>query len=231
MAIGGVSSAVGYVVAHPGQPLGSYVQSAAFWRAVGAGAVGGFIGGLIPGGGSLAAAIGYGMLGGALSAAGAQLFVNLTTPCANWWDGLLEAALVGGITGGVFGGVTFGIGRWLRPSRSAIILGSGDDYLGTLPTSDTSVVVPRGKISAQTMADLHRSTGDEFALVRANGKRILVRGTRFGVALPEGTTRLIAHTHIWSRLSPSGRDLRALESLKQAWSLIITEYGTVIRFP
>jgi RHS repeat-associated protein len=116
--IGGVASGILYAISHPCENL---LNSASFWRAVGAGAVGGFVAGLLPIGGSLGAAIGWGVLGGASSAAASQLFVNLTTPGSSWDDDLIGAAITGGVAGGIFGGVGYGIrvlagraGSWLR---------------------------------------------------------------------------------------------------------------------
>jgi hypothetical protein len=108
--IGGAASGILYAISHPCENL---LNSASFWRAVGAGAVGGFVAGLLPIGGSLGAAIVWGMVGGASSATASQLSVNLTTPGANWDDDLVGAAITGAITGGVFGGVGYGIRQWL----------------------------------------------------------------------------------------------------------------------
>jgi RHS repeat-associated protein len=112
--IGGAASGIFYAINHPCEDL---FNSPSFWRAVGAGAVGGFVAGLLPIGGSLGAAIVWGMVGGASSAMASQLFVNLTTPGASWDNDLIGAAITGGIAGGVFGGVGYGIRQWLTTNR------------------------------------------------------------------------------------------------------------------
>ena len=81
------------------------------------------------------------------------------------------------------------------------------------------------------MAELQRATGDEFALIRAeSGERLLVRGYSSGAWLPPETTCLIAHTHPMTDPSHSGLDRLALEMLEQAWSLIVMEDGSIIKF-
>jgi filamentous hemagglutinin len=110
--IGGAASGILYAISHPCENL---LNSASFWRAVGAGAVGGFMAGLLPIGGSLGAAVIWGMVGGASSATAAQLFVNLTTPGASWDDDLIGAAITGGVAGGIFGGVGYGVRQLLTP--------------------------------------------------------------------------------------------------------------------
>jgi hypothetical protein len=72
--IGGMIGGVGYVVSNPGQSLGEYLRSWEFWRAAGAGAVGGLVSGLMPlGGAGLVSAIGYGITGGMAAGAAGQL--------------------------------------------------------------------------------------------------------------------------------------------------------------
>ena len=101
--------------------------------------------------------------------------------------------------------------------------------LDKLPKPGSSVPVPRGGINSQVMAELHAFTRNEFALLRTAGERTLTRGGAT-VGLPEGTTRIIAHTHPWARLSPSNLDVAALVARNQRWSLIITEYERIIKF-
>ena len=66
------------------------------------------------------------------------------------------------------------------------------------------------------MAELQHATGDEFALIRAQGERLLVRGGLGNVQLPAGVTRIIAHTHPWGASTvPSRLDISALQVLSR----------------
>jgi RHS repeat-associated protein len=115
--IGGVASGVSYVLAHPCE---NYLQSGGFWRAVGvgalsgaaAGAVGFWVGGLAIGAG-LSGSIAQGILTGVAASSVGQVVTNLFMPGANWYDGLLEASIFGGITGGIAGGAGYGVRQWL----------------------------------------------------------------------------------------------------------------------
>jgi hypothetical protein len=105
-------------------------------------------------------------------------------------------------------------------------------FLNKLPTAGSNTPAPSGQINSGIMAELQHATGDEFALVRAQGERLLVRGSQgFVQQLPEGVTRIIAHTHPWfASTVPTSLDYSALATLGQRWSLIISEYGSVGKF-
>ncbi|MCP4527456.1 MAG: RHS repeat-associated core domain-containing protein [Aestuariibacter sp.] len=247
-AIGAVAGWTGYVLANPGGRPEDYLASHDFWRAgrvgLASGAVAGAVTGalgplLLPATGTLLGSIivsaELGGLGGALG----RITSNLLTPCTPWYDGVPETVAVSIVIGGVLGGAGYGIKQLLiqRAAQQAvnsaprITHGTVGEYLEALHEPSTMAQVPRGKISAQIMADLHTaSDGDEFALLRTFGRRIIVRGRGSRVGIPEGTTRVIAHTHGWAQPYASGHDAATLQSLGQQWSLIITEYGRVIRF-
>jgi hypothetical protein len=152
--IGGAASGILYAISHPCDDL---LNSPSFWRAVGAGAVGGFVAGLLPIGGSLGAAIVWGMVGGASSATASQLFVNLTTPGANWDNDLVGAAITGGIAGGVFGGVGYGVRQWLTLSlleRRAQQIHSALDPIAQTRRTTAVLQTDAGRIVAGGVRDL-----------------------------------------------------------------------------
>jgi hypothetical protein len=114
--------------------------------------------------------------------------------------------------------------------KSTISSGS-QALLEKLPNAGSSTSVPSGQINSGIMAELQHFTGDEFALVRAQGERLLVRGGLGNVQLPTGVTRIIAHTHPWfASTVPSRMDINTLKEIGQRWSIIISEYGSVGKF-
>jgi hypothetical protein len=113
-AIGAAFGGIGYVVTHPGE---DYFHSRGFWTSVGigalSGAVGGGIGGWVAGagilGGGFWAAVAGGAAGGAAAGATGQIAANLLDPCADWHEGVAEAAVQGAVIGRVTGGIGYGL--------------------------------------------------------------------------------------------------------------------------
>jgi hypothetical protein len=66
------------------------------------------------------------MAGGALSGAAAgaagQVTANLLTPCTSWHNGVLEAAVFGGLTGGIAGGAGYGVGQLVKRLRAQALI-------------------------------------------------------------------------------------------------------------
>jgi RHS repeat-associated protein len=122
-AIGAAFGGIGYVVTHPGE---DYFHSRGFWTSVGigalSGAVGGGVGGWVAGagilGGGFWAAVAGGAAGGAAAGAVGQTAANLLDPCADWHEGVAEAAVQGAVIGGITGGVGYGIGRGVAAIRA-----------------------------------------------------------------------------------------------------------------
>jgi hypothetical protein len=103
------------------------------------------------------AAIVWGMVGGASSATASQLFVNLTTPGANWDNDLVGAAITGGIAGGVFGGVGYGVRQWLTLSlleRRAQQIHSALDPIAQTRRTTAVLQTDAGRIVAGGVRDL-----------------------------------------------------------------------------
>jgi hypothetical protein len=114
----------------------------------------------LPIGGSLGAAVIWGMVGGASSATAAQLFVNLTTPGASWDDDLVGAAITGGITGGIFGGVGYGLRQWITLSllgRRAQQIHSALDPIAQTRRTTAVLQTDAGRIVAGGGRDLTRA--------------------------------------------------------------------------
>jgi len=107
---------------------------------------------------------------------------------------------------------------------------------------DTNKIIPvsRDEISLNVSKDLAK--GSEVALLRSKttGQYYLVRGSTAGfedqikIILPEPTKnfRLIAHTHPrgYSAAWPSNLDIAQLFEHEQCSSIIVSEYGYIIRF-
>jgi RHS repeat-associated protein len=104
---------------------------------------------------------------------------------------------------------------------------------------NSPVVMPKGRMSVKTMADITSETGREVGLFRLNtGDRVLVMGRSLYVDPPKGAIRLVAHTHPSSVfnpekpivLKPSSNDIAYLKSLNQKSSLLISPDGRTLRF-
>lgn len=95
------------------------------------------------------------------------------------------------------------------------------------------VEIPKG-FKLNTLAEMQQAAGVEFAAVRmTDGGRMLVRGGPLDVYLPNGTSRVIAHTHPGESIfavRPSYTDAQTIGSLGQRSSLVITENGYWVRF-
>jgi hypothetical protein len=103
-------------------------------------------------------------------------------------------------------------------------------YLDRLPSNGSTIVVQPGEINYRMLADLHRAGQTEFALVKtSSGELLLVRGD-ITVGYPSGTVEIVAHTHHWSGLYPSNKDIEVLRKLQQPSSVIVTENRAVIKF-
>jgi hypothetical protein len=107
------------------------------------------------------------------------------------------------------------------------------DLLSQLRKPGSMVEVPKG-FELRTLADMQRGAQVEFAAVRMqDGSRMLVRGNRFDVDIPESATRVIAHTHPGTSLfavRPSTTDALTIGTLGKRSSLVITEGGYWVRF-
>lgn len=89
------------------------------------------------------------------------------------------------------------------------------------------VPLPRGAMGLQDLGSLASSEGAEFAVIRLNGDRYIVRGTANTTTIPEGST-LIGHVHPgegFMGLAPSVEDMSALGLLNQGRSAIFNESG------
>lgn len=90
------------------------------------------------------------------------------------------------------------------------------------------VPLPRGAMTLQDLGSLASSEGAEFAVIRLNGQRLIVRGTTNTTTLPEGST-LIGHVHPgegFMGLLPSAEDIEALGLLNQGRSALFNESGS-----
>lgn len=89
------------------------------------------------------------------------------------------------------------------------------------------VPLPRGAMSLQDLNTWTSSEGAEFAVIRLNGDRHVVRGGTNTTTIPEGST-LIGHVHPgegFIGLAPSDEDMSALGRLNQRRSAIVNESG------
>ena len=126
----------------------------------------------------------------------------------------------------IYAGVLFllvlGFTRWARLPIKCLAI-ENDPYLNRWISTDNTTLCQSPPALPKILSEARASvripsghlTGDEFALLRANGKRLLVQGYSSGVWLPAETTPLIAHTHPWAQPLPPGLDFRALEILEQ----------------
>ncbi|RLC69600.1 MAG: hypothetical protein DRI81_20260, partial [Chloroflexi bacterium] len=200
--------------------------------AVGVGAGAGTIAGmtvaaLLPAATTFWGAVGVGTASGSVGGGAGRITTNVILPDTAWQEGVPQSMFWGGVTGGVLGGAGFGVRQWWAGRATAR---AAQHYLDDLPEPKTMVRAPSGQINSRVMAELQRITGDEFALARVGGERVLIRGYSSGTWLPPDTTRLIAHTHPLTDPSVSGMDQLALDILEQMWSLIIMEDGNVFKF-
>jgi hypothetical protein len=100
-------------------------------------------------------------------------------------------------------------------------------FAGQLVRSGDMVPLPRGSMGLQDLGSLASSEGAEFAVIRLNGDRYIVRGTANTTTIPEGST-LIGHVHPgegFMGLAPSVEDMSALGLLNQGRSVIFNESG------
>ena len=117
--LGGVGGGIGYVLAHPGGRLETYLRSPAFWGAVGIGAVSGVAAVLVPVDGAVAGSILGRMAVGAGTAGLERVLYNMLIACAPWQEGLVEAMLAGAVSGAALGAVHYGIYRLAAHSPGA----------------------------------------------------------------------------------------------------------------
>ncbi|TFW33244.1 DUF6861 domain-containing protein [Massilia horti] len=90
------------------------------------------------------------------------------------------------------------------------------------------VPLPRGAMNLQDLGSLASSEGAEFAVIRLDGERYIVRGTANSTTIPKGA-KLIGHVHPgegYMGLSPSAEDMDALGELGQGRSVIFNESGS-----
>ncbi len=90
------------------------------------------------------------------------------------------------------------------------------------------VPLPRGAMSLQDLGSLASSEGAEFAVVRLDGDRYIIRGTTNTTTIPPDAT-LIGHVHPgegFMGLSPSVEDMDALGLLGQGRSVLFNESGS-----
>ena len=145
--------------------------------------------------------------------------------------GLEVAGAIEGVRGlGALGGVGSGTidlatsrGTWgglpATPAAQA--------FAEQLVRTGDMVPLPRGALSLQDLGSLASSEGAEFAVIRLNGERYVVRGMASSTTIPEGST-LIGHVHPgegFMGLTPSTDDLTALSALNQGRSVIFNESG------
>ena len=100
-------------------------------------------------------------------------------------------------------------------------------FTGQLVRPGDMVPLPRGSMGLQDLGSLASSEGAEFAVIRLNGDRYIVRGTANTTTIPEGST-LIGHVHPgegFMGLAPSIEDMGALGLLNQRRSAIFNESG------
>lgn len=159
-------------------------------------------------------------------------------------QGLLEA----GMTAGTFGAYASAKLAVMGATRSvvgntgngAVDLATSRGTWGGLPASPAAqgfaeqlvrpgdmVPLPRGAMGLQDLGSLASSEGAEFAVIRLNGDRYIVRGTANTTTIPEGST-LIGHVHPgegFMGLAPSVEDMSALGLLNQRRSAIFNESG------
>ena len=89
------------------------------------------------------------------------------------------------------------------------------------------VPLPRGALSLQDLGTLASSEGAEFAVIRQNGERYLVRGNSMTTTIP-ADAKLIGHVQPgegFFGLTPSVEDIEALGKLGQGRSAIFNESG------
>jgi len=198
---------------------------------------------LLPVGATVLEAAAAGAAGGFAAGVVEQSILELSGAAILGTEMSAERILLAGVTGGVTGGLFAGVSRWWRMRAAAGALDSGGGqlspqaraYLNVLREEGDIVAVPRGQISTEIMAEMTRETGVEFALVRARGQRMLVRGYEIGVIVPADTTRFIAHTHIGTYATlPGSLDRQVLQYMSekygQTFSMIISEAGLIGRF-
>jgi hypothetical protein len=100
-------------------------------------------------------------------------------------------------------------------------------FAGQLVRPGDMVPLPRGAMGLQDLGSLASSEGAEFAVIRLNGERYIVRGTANTTTIPESST-LIGHVHPgegFMGLAPSVEDMSALGLLNQGRSAIFNESG------
>jgi RHS repeat-associated protein len=121
-------------------------------------------------------------------------------------------------------GLSSGSGTWARGAPSS----AAQRYAVALERPGSSVLLKRGSLSLRDLGSLASSQETEFAVIRLEGERLLVRGSGSTMSVPPGS-RLIAHVHPgegFMGLTPSVDDMSALEQLGQHRSAILNESGT-----
>ena len=106
-----------------------------------------------------------------------------------------------------------GAGTWggLPATRAA------EEFASVLVRPGDTAPLPRGALTLRDLASLASSEEAEFAVIRLDGERLLLRGHASGAAVPDGA-KLIAHMHPGEGifgLRPSADDHAALRALGQ----------------
>ncbi len=92
------------------------------------------------------------------------------------------------------------------------------------------IIVPRGEISTRIIGEISREARAEVGLFRLEtGERVLTLGEAWSVEIPDGTVRVIAHTHPSGILQFSQGDINVLTSLGQGSSVLVDWLGKAMR--
>jgi hypothetical protein len=100
-------------------------------------------------------------------------------------------------------------------------------FANQLRRAGDMVPLPKKALSLADLGSLASSEGAEFAVVRLNGERYLVRGMTNTTTIPEGA-KLIGHVHPgegFMGLSPSVPDIEAFSRLGRTRSALFNESG------
>jgi hypothetical protein len=104
---------------------------------------------------------------------------------------------------------------------------AAENYANQLVRPGDMAPLPKRSLSLTDLGSLASSEGAEFAVVRINGERYLIRGTSNVTTIPENA-KLIGHVHPgegFMGLAPSSEDISALGLLNQQRSALFNESG------